>query len=278
MNLDVVYPLSQSFVRQVRKDFDEKGYLIIEDALSSEQVADANSALDAMLLPKQGDLRPLVKHDPIFLDHVDHPRIFPYVLALIGGNVQLLGSSVTIIPPGAGSIVWHEDGPRPWSYPLAGGRRPLIFVRAGFYLEDLSAGDCGNLVVVAGSHRTPFDSHGDSSALWEHPDFVELRVRAGGAVIFHNGLWHSTSPNKRQCARRALYYVYSPCWHRIIDYVTPSEELLKSLETMDANRQKLFAQLLGVVPTSGAESYMFSTPEEQPGLSLVEPDNPASGA
>lgn len=270
-------PLPAGFVDAVRRAFDLDGFIVIEDALSPAEVASANAALDTLELPDRGDLRPLVGQDPVFLDHIDHPRILPYVVALMGGAIQVMGSSVTVISPGAGSMAWHEDGPRPFSYPAVGDRRPLVMGRVGIYLEDLRAPDRGQLVVVPGSHQVPFHKSGAPDSIWELPSTRALGVAPGSAVFFHNGLWHATSPNHMSVPRRALYYVYTPIWHRVVDYVLPPEALLASIDQVAAARRPLLRQLVGALPADGPGGFMFPDPADFPGLSLVSPEHEASG-
>lgn len=273
----VSYPLPRAFVDAVQRIFDVQGYLLLPDVLSPEEVAAANASLDRLDLPDRGDLRPIVDKDALFLNHLDHPRILPYVLSLIGGNLAVMGSCVTVIPPGAGPMVWHEDGPRPWSYPLVGDRRALLMARVGLFLEDLTGPECGNLVVVPGSHQVPFHRSGRPSAIDHMPGATALEVKAGTAVIFHNALWHRTAPNHMDHSRRVLYYGYSPCWHRVVDYVTPPQTLLDLIAAQPPERQPLLRQLVGAIPTEGSAAFMFPDPETFPGLTLIEPEHPASG-
>jgi ectoine hydroxylase len=270
-------PLPRGFVDAVRRVFDLEGFIVVEGVLSPAEVDAANAALDTLALPDRGDLRPLLGQHPLFLDHIDHPRLLPYVLALLGGAIQVMGSSVTVISPGAGPMVWHEDGPRPFSYPPVGDRRPLVIARAGIYLEDLRGPDRGQLVVVPGSHQVPFHRCGPLDQLHTLPGARAVGVPPGAAVIFHNGLWHSTAPNHMTVPRRALYYAYTPIWHRVVDYVLPPDALLASIDRAPAPRRPLLRQLVGALPADGPGGFMFPDPQDFPGLTLASPDHPASG-
>jgi ectoine hydroxylase len=261
---------------EVRARFARDGYLIVHPGLSAEEVEAANAALDALPLPAAGDLRPLVDRGDLFLDHLLHPALLGHALALLGGNVVVMGSAATVIPPGAEPMVWHEDGPRPWSYPSVGEARALITVRAGIFLEDLTAPDRGNLVVVPGSHRRAFHSW-DRDQAPSPPGATQLLVPAGGVVLFHNALWHSTAPNGMDHARRVLYYGFSPSWHRIVDYVTPPAALLEALTGRPEDERRLLRQLLGAVPPEGAAGFYFPEEESFPGLALIAPQHEASG-
>ena len=260
----------------LRERFERDGYLLIETGLSAHEVQAANDALDTLPLPEAGDLRPLVDKGDVFLDHLLHPALLSPAMALIGGHALVMGSAATIIPPGAGPMVWHEDGPRPWSYPSVGGARALLALRAGIFLEDLTEEDRGNLVVVPGSHQRPFHTwKAGADGLPEGA--IQLRVPSGGVVVFHNALWHSTAPNTMDHARRVLYYGFSPSWHRVVDYVTPPSALLERIDARPAEERQLLRQLVGALPQSGAPGFFFPDTADYPGLALVTPQHKASG-
>ena len=268
--------LTPDFITTTRARFERDGYLVIHPGLSPDEVACANAALDAANPPEVGDLRPLVDKGDVFLDHLLHPAVLPHVLALLGGNVIVMGSAATIIPPGAEPMVWHEDGPRPWSYPEIDGRRALMTVRVGLFLEDLTEGNRGNLVVVPGSHKRPF--YGWDHRAGQAPEGATVvSVPSGGVVLFHNGLWHSTAPNHMDHARRVLYYGFAPSWHRVVDYVTPPPHLLAAIAQRPEDERALLRQLVGAVPDGGAPGFYFPDERTFPGLGLVTPTHEASG-
>ena len=267
--------LSEEFVTETRERFERDGYLVIDGGLSPEEVLQANTALDALALPESGDLRPLVDKGEVFLDHLLHPALLSHALALIGGHLVVMGSAATIIPPGATPMVWHEDGPRPWSYPDVGGQRAFITLRIGIFLEDLSAPDRGNLVVVPGSHKRPFqDFEAEGSA---PEDAEQVLVGAGGMVLFHNALWHSTAHNRMDHSRRVLYYGFAPSWHRVVDYLTPPRALLEAIDRRASAEARLLRQLVGALPDEGAPGFYFPEAASFPGLKLIAPERKASG-
>lgn len=272
------YPLPRGFTESVRRLFELQGYLHIPGVLSAEALSSVRQATDALPLPNRGDLRPLLPHAGPFLDLLDHERVLPAVLALMGGTVQAVSSTATVVPPGADPMTWHEDGPRPWSYPSVDGRRPLNLLRVGYFLDDLQDDTSGNLVVVPGSHQIPFHRAPTPQPGRAMPGSKTLRVRAGDVVAFHNGLWHSTAPNRRSTARVVLYLAFAPSWHRLIDYLAPPTPLLDALEPLAPGRRALLRQLVGATPESGPHGFMFPSPGEMPGLNLIDPEHPASGS
>ena len=270
--------LNAGFVAEVRRGWDGQGWRVLDGAVSASRLDSLREALGTCELPEKGDLPGLLNRDPRFLDLVDLPSILHPVVALMGGAIHVVTSAVTTVPSGATPMVWHEDGPRPWSYPAVDGKRPLMLLRAGIALEDNLEADEGNLVVVTGSHREPFPEKVDSDALWADPRTEQVRMRAGDVVLFHNGLWHTTAHHRGGSPRRMLYLVYAPLWHRSLDYSAPSPELLASIEGFPEERRPLLKQLVGHTPEAGPIAHMFPEESDTPGLALTRPRRPASGA
>ncbi|NUN13791.1 MAG: phytanoyl-CoA dioxygenase family protein [Myxococcales bacterium] len=269
---------TREFVDQTRRKFSDDGFVILPSIFDSERICRLLHAIEQLSLPYRGDFRPIIDKSPLFLDLIDDPAVLPTALALMGGDLHVLTSHVTTIPPGAGPMVWHEDGPRPWSYPDVGGLRPLMLLRLGIFLQDLSFPGRGNLVVVRGSHREPFHHGGDPEQRWAHAELIRICVPPGSAVFFHNALWHTTDHNRQTWPRHAIYFAYGHTWHRPVDWFRPPQTLVEHIQTLPEPRRGLLAQLVGVEPSCGAYAYMFPEPDEFPGISLVEPDVPASGA
>ena len=107
--------------------FDEWGYLVIDDALSEDQVEKMTMAIDRVdaaeravhgLKPHQtmAKFRTIVE-DGLFLDLPDNNKVFPLAWDILGWNIQHYISHLIVYPPEAersevnlGS--WHQDGGR----------------------------------------------------------------------------------------------------------------------------------------------------------------------
>lgn len=94
----------------------------------------------------------------------------------------------------------------------------------GFVLTDLSAENCGNLVVVPGSHHAELPLPNDTSPL---SSAIQLRAKAGSAILFHQGLWHSGGPNEQSFHRYMFHTVYAPSWLRPTERLRNSTEFLQ---------------------------------------------------
>lgn len=264
--------------KEVRNRFHEDGYVVIPNLLSSEALGELRQRCAGLDLPCPGELHGFLEADPESLELLDLAELLTPVITLLGSQIHLIHSSITSIPPKSTSMSWHEDGPRPWSYPAVDGVRPLILLRVGIALSPPSEGNHGNLVVIPGSHKHPFPHPDEAEALWDHPDVTPVEVPEGGAVLFHNGLWHSTAPNDQDTPQRKAYWVFAPLWHKSLDYITPPIALLEAINALPEHRHALLRQLVGCIGEEGPVSAMFPSPEDAPLLTLLEPDIPASGA
>lgn len=217
--------------------FDEFGYVIVEDALSSDNVAyflDAiervRSQLEASPDRRQDhyglNIRPIITYDDAFLELLEWSSTFPLAVRFLQHySIQLMMSHLITVPPHPEkrSIGWHPDGGTPKFY--VNGIQALTSLKVGYFLTDLLEPNMGALMVVPGSHRLvgrpPFPENARDPV-----GAVELKVKAGSAVIFHQGTWHASAPNYSDQTRVVLYYGYGYRTLRPTDYISMPQELI----------------------------------------------------
>jgi ectoine hydroxylase len=110
---------------------------------------------------------------------------------------------------------WHNDGGNPALE--VNGIRAFGSLKVGYFLRDLLSAYMGALMVVPGSHRmqgAPPFPRGARDPIGA----VELMLKAGDAVIFHQGVWHASAPNSSSQSRLAVYYGYGYRMFRPVDY------------------------------------------------------------
>jgi len=217
--------------------FDDFGYLVVEDALPEQKVAELLSVIGRLkdeLAASQHrkdvfglDIRPIVTEDDLFLDLMEWEATFPLAVRLLQHfNLQLTTSHLIMVPPNPDqrNIGWHSDGGSPRIG--VNGVRAMTSLKVGYFLTDLLESNMGSLMVVPGSHRL----QGDPVFLEGARDpvgAVELKIKAGTAVIFQQGVWHAGAPNYSDQTRVVLYYGYGYRLYRPIDYDTMPESLLE---------------------------------------------------
>jgi ectoine hydroxylase-related dioxygenase (phytanoyl-CoA dioxygenase family) len=223
--------------------YDLMGYILIEDVLEPGDVAELNSLIDDYdLWENKGTGRfdqvwnygedfaivgPLHRWDEPFRRLIDHPRILPYLVELVGAQVRYDIGHAIIMRKGGRSLPLHGGATpfRPDEYFLfRDGRMVNSHLTVSFALVDTGPGD-GGFAAVPGSHksnyRTPpqfvnFERSG--------PCLTQVPIRAGSVIVFSEGLTHGTWPWTADHERRHLLYKYSQgmlSWTR--EYPVPTD-------------------------------------------------------
>ena len=250
-----------------RDEFEQNGFFIVEDVLPPRLIEELSAVvdrLDAEYRPKMGlgpyermNLLDFVGKDEIFLELLDWPKTFPKVWGLLGWNIQLYHSHMTVTPvvpseerPAKKRLGWHQDSGR-LNQEMETEPRPRISLKVAFFLTDTREVGRGNFYVIPGSHRqnkVEYPADGISDPAGATP----VCVGPGAAVFFDRRLWHSASPNFADVPRQVLFYGYSYRWLRPRDDMTGA----RWIDQCDPIR----AQLLGASPSGG---YGYTSPKEE---------------
>jgi ectoine hydroxylase-related dioxygenase (phytanoyl-CoA dioxygenase family) len=263
--------MEREAIDQLKSAFARDGFVILRNILRSEDIAALHADIDSLMAEK-GHPSALSSFGaamtyPNVLKLVEHDQVLPVVVNLLGYNLQLHLSSLSVKRPveqaegspfeggkiqignNAGSLNWHRDGPSP-QFPFV----QDVSVKVCFILSDLTEPDRGNTKVLPGSHRdrTFRPPHGDASR--PLPGEVQICGAPGDVMIFAQNLWHGAGYNLSTVERRLAFIGYSACWMRPVDYQTAPALLL------DGASPNL-RQLLGDVGPTSFHHYM---PENMP--------------
>ena len=245
---------------RLRAGFERDGFVLIEGALSADELGRLTAAVDRVHRAERGTrggplhLLAFCGRDAAFLELLDHPRTLPLVVETLGTNVFMYHCHLDVHPPEApdlaGPWMWHQDG-GVVNRDLEGSPRPRLSVKVAYFLTDLSEPGRGNFVVLPGSHlanaidRPPGDDN-------ELPGAMPVLARAGDAVLFDRRVWHMRSPNLSRATRKALFYAYTFRWVRARDDLQVRADLLSRITPVRA-------QLLG----GGGSAIDFWMPDHQ---------------
>ena len=224
--------LQYRLTEQERQTFDDQGFLIVDDALSPQHVAELTALTDqifATRLAQGHDERTALFHpnfipdSPRFADLVDYERVLPKVWGILGWNIYLYHAHLIVTPPlgqppDDRTFGWHQDSGRV-NREIETSPRPRLSLKVAYFLSDVSEAGRGNFWVIPGSHRQdtlelPPGGHGQPAAA------EPVRAKPGTAVFFDRRLWHTASPNWSDVTRKVLFYGYGYRWIRTKDDMT----------------------------------------------------------
>jgi hypothetical protein len=208
--------------------FDTQGCLVLPDVLTPEQVQRLVSAIpraqDGRIVAAENPctFRGLLDlPEPFFRELIDHPRILPYLRALLSGPAGDPGADRIFLAHEYGLVFragdsgpWFHNGGtphRPWlAYHASDGRIFCGLLAVHWVLSDTAEGD-GGFWYIPGSHKARFPL---PRAIETHEVVpwcvVQPAVRAGSAVIFTEALTHGTRRWTAAHERIALFYKYQP--------------------------------------------------------------------
>ena len=209
--------------------FDTVGFLIIPNALTAEEVKACNEA--AIRVHKdlpQNEWRQLgntFEQETAFENLIDHPSVLPKAKALFGDRFILQSTWCTMVPAGFSGGGLHQDGSGSYQFRNLATPTPLVQLRIGYVLTDLSKPGAGNLIVVPGTHNgkipLPKGTRSEDLSIAQ-----EICAAPGTAIMFHQGMYHAGGPNTRDYNRYMIHMVYAPPWLVRSDRLKNSQEFL----------------------------------------------------
>jgi ectoine hydroxylase-related dioxygenase (phytanoyl-CoA dioxygenase family) len=246
-------------IPELKKQFDEQGYLLLPGVLAPEKVDRLNAAINEVVAKEPAALahniyNSVERHEEI-ASLIDEPTILPLIVNLLGYNIQLHISHLTIREPNPQDaktethsfINWHQDGPHP-QFPQINGITSTYYIKTCYILSDMSEPNRGNTKIIPGSHNRPFKPE-TQNVSEEIPGEMQVCGKPGDVFVFAQNLWHAGAPNRSSFTRRQLFLGYSPIWMRPIDYRVATDEQLK-----DAS--PIRKQLLGVIDDNPFKNYV----------------------
>ncbi|MEZ5412757.1 MAG: phytanoyl-CoA dioxygenase family protein [Opitutaceae bacterium] len=226
-----------------RFHFETQGYLVLENFLPTDHTARLLTALERAIARRRqthpaghkavwppqaaADLTQIhgarstrvlniLEDDPLFLELLDWPALVPYLHAFCNPEPHYHASDAIWEEPmdyANRSDGWHRDGSDN-GYRNMPGQIPLLQLKVGYYLSDMTQPFRGNLTLVPGSHLSREELPPEDRRRREFfPGALQVCAPAGSAILFHNAIWHTAAPyHPGQPGRRMLYYGYEHPW------------------------------------------------------------------
>ena len=219
--------------------FDLNGYLVIENVLTAEELAQANQVIDRHLntgriRPKEqslagnsqtltgdhgrGELSGLLNWEEPdchpFRNMLVHPCIVPYLNVILGKGFRMDHQMFLLyMDKGAEGFQLHgSSGPGfdPNQYYIfRDGKMHNGLTVVTFQLTDVNPGD-GGLCVIPGSHKSNYPCPQDMRLYQKHQNHVcHIPCKAGDVVIFTEATTHGTLPWTADHPRRSVLTRYT---------------------------------------------------------------------
>lgn len=221
--------------------FDLRGYLVLENALSSDEVAELNAGFDAFP-PLQRwewwgnaqrrdyteatgyELHNCVEVGEPFEKLIDHPSWIEYLRRYCGEKSSyveglFIDECIASIRRSGGHHPVHSGG-------FQGALRGAYHYANGVFrcgqcniitaLTDIGEGD-GPTMVIPGSHKSNFThplagNYMQGDRMDTLSGAIPVYMKAGDALLFVDGLMHGGSSRTNPGERRITIYRYGPLW------------------------------------------------------------------
>ena len=219
--------------------FDLNGYIVVEGVLSADEVAHCNEAVDRhaegirertgdLSLSRdsttlkgttgRGDLGGLLGWDKPwcepFREMLAHPRVVPYLHAILGPGYRLDHNAglISMRKGAEGHLLHGSSGPGfdPHQYYIfKDGRMHNGLTVAAWQLADVDPSD-GGLCLIPGSHKGNYPCPQEVRRLEKHQEVVkQITCKAGDVVIFTEAVTHGTLPWRSDRDRRTVLMRYT---------------------------------------------------------------------
>ncbi len=214
------------------RQYDERGFFVLEDALGAAEVAALTEAIDPFEAHQEEALRAM-EGGRFFIARADEITFTTHLVLqselartftsstlfadlcsdLIGPDVRLYWDQAVYKKPGTESpFPWHQDN----GYAFV---EPQQYLTCWVALTDASE-DNGCPWVVPGLHRTGTLTHEYSDigfvCLRDPVEAIAVPARAGSIVVFSSLTPHSTGPNSTDAVRKAYIVQFAPSGAEVI--------------------------------------------------------------
>lgn len=281
MTVELLYPRPPvtALTPRQRDSFARDGYVIVPGVLRPAEIETLVAAVDRIYRrenlestnpdpARRMDFMPVLEESREFVELIDHPATFPYILDILGPYIQFGLSTVTVHPPNPAfkGFLHIDGGPAMQRIRVSETSWPLQ-VKIIWFLTDVTEPDMGNIVFVPGSHLRPFPEEGGQDEFGElpaatTPGTTQVMARAGDALIFTHSLWHGGARNTSTVTRKNIQYGYNQMFFRNYDY---GERVPASVLAAASPRQR---RLLGDFGPDARPSHSFYPPRDHVKLML----------
>ncbi|GAB4457118.1 MAG: hypothetical protein OHK0029_16300 [Armatimonadaceae bacterium] len=205
---------------QILAMLEQDGYVLMENALTANQLAELNAASDRQLAlhPRtpgstRVEVPRILEQDAVFEQLMDNPPTFRVARAVIGADIELAtgGELDHKFAHTPAYIGWHGDFQWMSGVPYP---RQNFFVRCVFFMDDVTD-DMGPFTLIPGTHRKT-----EPCPEWRDSEGQPLRIEgqigitgpSGSCLINNTEIWHTNWANTSDRDRRLIMVIYKHAW------------------------------------------------------------------
>lgn len=260
------------------KQFDEDGYVLVENAIAGDELKRIQAACDRVenetrpawlariakdksrgsygVGPDAHVVEPILDHDDVFVDVLENPVAIAIAERMQGPDMMMIDNALHVKPPGkVAHTRWHKDA-KIWAHDVAewdasdkaawekmkACETPYHKIKIFYFVYDVDF-ETGPFSVVPGSHKWDEQEIPRYEDLNDMPDHVRLTGKAGSALLWNGRIWHTAMDNTDDKARRMLLYNYTHFGQKQYDWCMPQGAFR---ERLMRERSPLCKQLLGL--------------------------------
>jgi len=216
--------LQYRLTKQEKDLFEKDGYIIVNNALNSDEANFLEDLLDFEFKKNNNPNRRFFADNVFslsdeFVKFIDHPKILPKIWDILGWNISIYYTHIVIDPPSnqkghfdindLASSAWHQDGHLINKH-IETPNRPRLTVKVSYYLSDCLEEGMASICIDKGNMS---DNH-------ELKNPIQIKIKRRDAIIFDRRLWHSGSINYSNQIRKAIFYGYGQRWLAPSDFMT----------------------------------------------------------
>ncbi len=203
-----------------RQFWEKNGYLFLEKAVTGAELTNLKQAFDRCARREKPawlsgiargdrpagyfDIPNALEQDDAFIDLIDHPSWYPYLMDFTDSELLLLAPQIRTLPAQPVTYLpWHADVPH---------TNPL-HMKVQVYIEDVRP-DGGAFGYVPGSHKPDVGKCPNVQPPETMPGCKVFDGKAGDAILFNSYGWHTSMINKTREARKSIILIYEK-WNEL---------------------------------------------------------------
>ena len=205
-----------------RQFFDDEGYLVVEKALGTDQIAELTEVCDRIMEAYGNGGKPIKQlragliEEPAFRNLIAHSTTVPLVVQLLNPNIHVQNTAIIYKYPEDAQTAepvraWHRD--IGITRDIGHVNQPRIGIKVCYCLTDFLEPESGITRFSPQSHLTS-EPLGIPGGEVDPLEVLQPECKTGDALFFENRIFHTKAPNLTNRTSKVIMVGYSYSWMR----------------------------------------------------------------